>query len=120
MVCPDDTAETFAPSIGTGGQDAPGETLALRYQSWAHAARGTSYTIDFALMLRGSDGTVEVVHDRHIFGLFSCAAWSSAFIRAGFHAPQVRSDQWRQHVFLAQARGLHEKARHIKVRSDQC
>jgi SAM-dependent methyltransferase len=105
MVAPDDTTETFAPSCGTGGQDARGTDIGLRYLSWTRAAQGTCYSIDFALMLRAPDGTVEVVHDRHTFGLFSRLMWTSAFIRAGFLAPQVRSDHWRQHVFLAQASG---------------
>jgi hypothetical protein len=103
MVAPDDTCETFAPTSGTGGQDAPEGNIGLRYLSWSHAAQGTSYVIDFALMLRATDGAVELVHDRHIFGLFSCGAWRDAFIRAGFCAPQVRSDRWRQHVFVAKA-----------------
>jgi SAM-dependent methyltransferase len=104
MVAPDDTCESFAPSSGTGGQDSPDGNMGLRYLSWSHAVNGTSYTIDFALMLRSSDGTVELVHDRHFFGLFPCETWRGAFMRAGFGGPHVRSDRWRQHVFLAQAR----------------
>jgi hypothetical protein len=75
----------------------------LRYLSWSHPATGTTYTIDFALALRSADGSVELVHDRHTFGVFSRATWREAFRQAGFLEPEIRSDQWREDVFLAQA-----------------
>jgi hypothetical protein len=103
MVVPDDTSESFSPGVDSGGQDAPEGNIGLRYLSWSHAAQATSYVVDFALMLRSSDGTVELVHDRHTFGLFSCETWRKTFIQTGFSAPQVRSDRWRQHVFVAKA-----------------
>jgi SAM-dependent methyltransferase len=103
MVVPDDTSESFSPGVGSGGQDSPEGKIGLRYLSWSHAPQDTSYVVDFALMLRSSGGAVELVHDRHTFGLFSCETWHKAFIQTGFFAPQVRSDRWRQHVFVAKA-----------------
>jgi hypothetical protein len=103
MVAPDDTSESFSPGVGSGGQDSPDGNIGLRYLSWSHAAQDTSYVVDFALMLRSSDGAVQLVHDRHTFGLFSCETWRKSFIQTGFPTPQVRSDRWRQHVFVAKA-----------------
>jgi SAM-dependent methyltransferase len=101
MIFPDDTEETFAPSIHTGGQDDPAAGRGLRYLSWSHPVIGSSYTVDFALVLRSADGSVEVVHDRHTFGVFSRATWRDAFRQAGFPAPDIRPDKWRADVFLA-------------------
>jgi len=103
MIFPDDTEETFAPSTHTGGQDDPVAGHGLRYLSWSHPATGTTYTIDFALALRSANGSVELVHDRHTFGVFSRATWREAFRQAGFLEPDIRPDRWREDVFLARA-----------------
>jgi SAM-dependent methyltransferase len=103
MIFPDDTAETFAPSTHTGGQDDLDTGRGLRYISWSHPVIDCRYTVDFAIMLRSADGSVELVHDRHIFGAFSRAAWRDAFRQAGFPAPDIRPDKWREDVFLARA-----------------
>jgi SAM-dependent methyltransferase len=109
MIFPDDTEETFAPSTNTGGQDDVDAGRALRYLSWSHPAAGSAYTVDFAIMLRSADGSVDLVHDRHTFGLFSRAAWREAFSQAGFPELDIRPDMWREDVFLARA-GLHGAA----------
>jgi hypothetical protein len=109
MIFPDDTAETFAPSAQTGGQDDPDTGRGLRYLSWSHPVIGSSYSVDFAIMLRFADGSVDLVHDRHIFGVFSRATWREAFRQAGFLEPDIRPDMWREDVFLARA-GLHDEA----------
>jgi SAM-dependent methyltransferase len=103
MIFPDDTEETFAPSTGTGGQDAPDAGRELRYLSWSHPPSRTTYTVDFAIVLRSADGSVELLHDRHTFGVFSRATWREAFRQAGFLEPDIRPDKWREDVFLARA-----------------
>jgi SAM-dependent methyltransferase len=102
MIFPDDTWETFAPSTHVGGRDDL-EGRGLRYLSWSRPACGSTYTIDFAIVLRSADGSVELVHDRHVFGLFCRATWRKAFRQAGFPPPQTRPDKWREDVFLARA-----------------
>jgi SAM-dependent methyltransferase len=101
MIFPDDTEETFAPSTHTGGQDDPDAGRGLRYLSWTHPVIDSRYTVDFAVVLRSADGSVELVHDRHTFGVFSHATWREAFRQAGFLEPDIRSDKWREDVFLA-------------------
>jgi SAM-dependent methyltransferase len=103
MIFPDDTEETFAPSTDSGGQDDIDAGRGLRYLSCSHPMIDSRYTVDFALVLRSADGSVELVHDRHTFGVFSRATWREAFRQAGFLAPDVRPDKWREDVFLARA-----------------
>ena len=111
MIFPDDTAETFAPSTHNGGQDDFVTGRGLRYLSWSRPVVDSRYTVDFAIMLRSKDGSVELVHDRHTFGVFSRATWRDAFRQAGFPELDIRPDKWREDVFLARA-GLHDKAGH--------
>ena len=42
-----------------------------------------------AYLLRGEDGAVEVVHDRHIMGLFAREVWLELIAEAGFQALAV-------------------------------
>jgi SAM-dependent methyltransferase len=109
LIFPDDTAETFAPSTHTGGQNETDTGRGLRYLSWSSPVIHSRYTVDFAIMLRSADGSVELVHDRHTFGVFSRATWREAFRRAGFSDPDIRPDKWREDVFLARA-VLHDDA----------
>ena len=104
MVLPDHLAETFSPESGIGGHDAKdGSGRGLRYVSWSHEpARGaTTFDVDYAILLRHEDGTVEARHDRHTEGLFSRQTWRDAFVRAGFAPPQEFVDPWRREVFVA-------------------
>jgi trans-aconitate methyltransferase len=101
IVFPDDTQESFLPCVTTGGQDDAASGRGLRYLAWTHSAHHTTYKVDFAIMLRDADGAVRVVHDGHLFGLFSRDMWQEAFRQAGFSAPLIRSAPSRDAVFLA-------------------
>jgi SAM-dependent methyltransferase len=103
MIFPDDTKESFAPSTHLGGQDDPATGRGLRYLAWSRPIVESSYAIDFAIMLRSADGSVELVHDRHTFGVFSRKTWLEAFRQAGFSEADIRPDTWREDVFLARA-----------------
>lgn len=104
IVLPDHVAETFEPRVVTGGHDArDGSARGLRYMAWTHAPKigTTAHDLDFAIMLRVADGSVEVFHDRHRLGIFPRAAWREAFIAAGFSPPSVHNDPWHREVFIA-------------------
>ncbi len=104
LVMPDCVSETYVPNVETGGEDADdGSGRALRYLIWTHPpiAGATAFYEDFAMLLRHAAGSVECVHDRHVFGMFSRAEWLAAFRRAGFAAVEERADPWRQIVFIA-------------------
>jgi len=102
LVMPDCVTETYVPNVETGGEDG-GDGRALRYLIWTHPPMlgATAFYEDFAMLLRHADGTVECVHDRHTFGLFSRAQWRAAFQCAGFADIVERADPWRQIVFIA-------------------
>jgi SAM-dependent methyltransferase len=104
IVLPDYVAESFKPGVATGGHDArDGSGRRLRYISWAHPAEAgtTAHDLDFAIMLREADGSVELFHDRHRCGLFPRDDWSEAFVRSGFAPPSIRHDPWEREVFIA-------------------
>ncbi|MPZ38936.1 MAG: methyltransferase domain-containing protein [Rhizobiales bacterium] len=102
IVLPDCVSETYTPNVETGGEDGE-DGRSMRYLIWCQepVSGATAFHEDFLMLLRKPDGSVEAVHDRHTFGVFPRAAWIAAFKRAGFAAPTVRSDPWRQDVFIA-------------------
>jgi hypothetical protein len=102
LVMPDCVSETYAPSMESGGEDGQ-DGRAMRYLIWTHppVAGATAFYEDFAMMLRRPDGSVECVHDRHLFGVFSRAQWQQAFARAGFAGTTEHADPWRQVVYIA-------------------
>jgi len=104
MVLPDHVAETFEPKVATGGRDASeGRGRGLRYIEWTHApACGASvYTADYAILLRDPDGSMHVLHDRHMLGLFAHDTWREAFFRAKLPSPDLCFDPWGRDVFVA-------------------
>jgi SAM-dependent methyltransferase len=93
LFVPDCVRETFRPSTHHGGHDgddgprrAPVRGRALRYLSWMHDPdpNDTTYTVDFAYILREAGGAVRVEHDRHVCGVFPRATWRRLLRDAGF------------------------------------
>jgi SAM-dependent methyltransferase len=84
MFQPDFVSETFQPGTETGGTD--GDGRALRYLEWCWIPDGSTetYVADMAYLLRKEDGTVEVIHERHVEGLFPRAVWVELIRGAGF------------------------------------
>jgi SAM-dependent methyltransferase len=106
IVLPDAVTETFETGCETGGHDArDGSGRSLRYLEWTHAPRENekTYAVDYAIVLRESDGSTRVVHDHHVLGLFPRSAWVNAFIRVDFALPEILTDPWRREVFIARA-----------------
>jgi hypothetical protein len=89
LFAPDHVRETFKPSTSHGGHD--GESRSLRYLEWTWDPdpSDTTYTVDFAYLLREGDGSVKVERDRHIAGLFSRADWLRLLSEAGFEPGSV-------------------------------
>jgi SAM-dependent methyltransferase len=81
---PDFVLETFEPGTDAGGSD--GGARALRYLEWRWDPdpRDTTYLAEMAYLLRHEDATVEVIHDRHVMGLFPRAVWLELIADAGF------------------------------------
>jgi len=84
MFQPDFVVETFEPGTETGGTDASGRGLRYLEWRWIPEAAHEIYVTDMAYMLRSESGPGEVLHDRHVMGLFSRAVWLELIGAAGF------------------------------------
>ena len=92
VFAPDHTRENFRATTGCGGHD--GERRAMRYMEWLWDPDpdDTTYTHDFAYLLRDSDGSVHVEHDRHVMGLFGSDVWLRILTEVGFDAEVLPFD----------------------------
>ncbi len=81
---PDFITETFTPGTDTGGSDADGRALRYLEWRWDPVPADNTYLTEMVYLLRHDDGGVEVVHDRHVMGLFSRAVWLASIADAGF------------------------------------
>jgi SAM-dependent methyltransferase len=104
VVLPDCVRETFEPSTDLGGEDAE-DGRGLRYLewSWDPDPADDTFVTDYAFLLRSADGSVEVVHDRHVEGLFAREQWLRWLAEAGFDATTA-TDPWERDVFVARRR----------------
>jgi hypothetical protein len=89
LFAPDHVRETFRASTRHGGRD--GESRGLRYLEWTWDPDPTDsrYVVDCAYLLRESDGSVRVEHDRHVEGLFARADWLRLLSEVGFRSRVV-------------------------------
>jgi SAM-dependent methyltransferase len=84
LFAPDYVRETFEPGTESGGRDEGTRGLRFLEWMWDPDPIDTTYTVDYAFLLREADGSVRAVHDRHIEGLFSRADWLRWLAEAGF------------------------------------
>jgi SAM-dependent methyltransferase len=109
LFAPDHVRENFQPSTNHGGED--GEHRSLRYLEWTWDPdpTDTTYVVDYAYLLRESDGSSRVEHDRHIEGLFARADWLRILSEAGFEPSVLPSEHSELglecEVFVGQRRG---------------
>lgn len=84
LISPDYIKETFLPGTEHGGSD--GADRGLRYLAWTHDPDTTdsTYTVDYAYLMRDADGSVHVERDQHIEGLFKKADWLMFLKTVGF------------------------------------
>lgn len=100
LVVPDHVRETFRPSTDHGGTD--GEARALRYLEWTYDPdeEDTTYTVEYAYLLREGDLPARVEHDRHTCGLFPRTEWLRVLREVGFE-PEILRDPHGREVFVA-------------------
>jgi len=103
LFVPDYVRETFAPATEHGRCDGHGR--ALRYLEWTYDPdeSDTSYTVEYALLLREDGAPVRVEHEQHVCGLFSGAEWTEVLRIAGFQ-PEIVRDGYGRELFLARRR----------------
>jgi SAM-dependent methyltransferase len=90
LFAPDYITETFRPGSDHGGHDGTGGR-ALRYLEWVWDPdpSDSTYLVDYAYLLRETDGSVRSVYDRHLEGLFSRETWLRLLREAGFEATEL-------------------------------
>jgi hypothetical protein len=90
LFAPDHLRDTFRPSTDHGGEDGP-DGRGLRYVEWTWDPdpADTTYTVDYAFLLREADGVVRAVHDRHVEGLFARREWLAWLGEAGFEGARA-------------------------------
>jgi len=99
LFMPDAVREGFRSAVHHGGHDSDGRSI--RYLEWAYDSdpSDTTYTVDFAIMLREGNGPVRVEHDTLLMGLFSREDWVRWLSEAGFRARSVE-DPYGREVFV--------------------
>jgi trans-aconitate methyltransferase len=91
VFCPDYVRETLHPRTSHGGHDGD-DGRAMRYIEWVTDPdpADSLYVVDYAFLLRGSDGAVHVEHERHVEGAFPIKVWLRVLEDAGFEASTVQ------------------------------
>lgn len=92
LFAPDHLRENFQPSTDCGGCDGEDRSAHYLENTWDPDPTDTTITTDYAFVLRSGDGSVEVVHDRHVTGLFRRADWLRLLADVGFEAEAVPCD----------------------------
>jgi SAM-dependent methyltransferase len=100
LFAPDHVRDNFTPSTDCGGHDedvpaaASGTGRAMRYLEWSYDPdpHDTMTTTDYCYMLRERNGAVQVIHDRHIEGVFPRQTWLRLLRDAGFEPRVVPFD----------------------------
>ena len=84
ILTPDATTEIFKASTDHGGHDGE-DGRSLRYLEWTHAPEpgARTYVTDYAIVARGPNDALRVVHDRHTLGLFPRATWERLIADVG-------------------------------------
>ena len=105
VFAPDHVREAFETGADHGGHDGR-DGRGLRYLEWTTDPdpSDTSYTVDFAMLLREADGTVRVHHEVHELGLFSRDTWLGGLADAGFEAHTL-VDPWARDIFVGKRPG---------------
>jgi hypothetical protein len=93
VLAPDDLADTFQPSTEHGGSDGD-DGRAARYLAWSWDPDPSDTTVrtEYAFALREADGTVRLVHDTDVTGLFPRTTWLRLLDDAGFDALAVMEE----------------------------
>jgi SAM-dependent methyltransferase len=106
LFMPDVIRETFVSLTTHGGHDSKtGDGRSIRYIEWTfdRDPADTTYTVDFAYLLREGRGPVRVVQDTHVFGVFPRDTWLRLMRETGFEGKSV-TDPWGREVFVGRKR----------------
>jgi len=105
LFMPDVIQETFVSLTTHGGHDSTtGDRRSIRYIEWTFDPdpSDSTYSVDFAYLLREGRGPVRVVHDTHVFGIFPRDTWLRLLKDTRFEGRCV-PDPWGREVFVGRA-----------------
>ncbi len=93
VIVPDEVTETFEPGTEHGGSDAD-DGSGARYLEWSPPPTPGQLGVstEYAFVLRSADGSIELVHETHHYGLFDEAVWLDAMRQCGFAATVVTEE----------------------------
>jgi SAM-dependent methyltransferase len=102
LLVPDYVRETFEASTDHGGSDSEGGERGLRYLEWTYDPEDgdSTYTTEYAYMLREGNQPAWVEYDRHVCGLFLREEWMGLLGEVGFGA-RIEHDEFGRDVFVA-------------------
>ncbi len=86
LFAPDYVRENFRPGTDHGGHQDGERAMRWVEWMWDPDPADTTYLVDYAYLLRGSDGTIHVEHDRHVEGLFFRETWLRLLTHVGIRA----------------------------------
>lgn len=92
LIAPDHVTETFTSGTDCGGHDDGARGFRYLEWSWDPDPFDSTCTTDYVYAMREAGGEVQVVHDRHIEGLFPRRVWLALLADAGFDARVVSFD----------------------------
>lgn len=85
VLLPDHVRETYRAGTAHGGSDGvDGRGARFLEWTWDQDPTDTTVVTQYVMTLRGRDGSVSVVHDEHMTGLFPVATWLRLLEDAGF------------------------------------
>jgi len=88
LFAPDCLREDFREKSGLIQGDDGTRSLRCLEWHWDPDPADNTYVVEFAFLLRDG-GSIRAVHDRHVQGLFSRAAWVRLLEAAGFRAGEL-------------------------------
>lgn len=99
LFSPDWIRETFSPGTDHGGHDAVGR--GLRYLEWTFDPdpEDSTYQVEFAILLRETDGSIRLVQDRHTLGLFPRETWLKLMRQNGLRT-EIIIDPYQREIFV--------------------
>jgi len=93
LFAPDFTRETFGSRTSHGGHDQKHRALRYLQWEWDPEPDDSAFISEMVYILRGEDGTVSCIYDRHTLGLFSKEVWVRVMTDTGFVARAVPFEQ---------------------------
>ena len=90
LFAPDHVTENFSAGTDHGGHNGDGRSLRYVEWTWDPDPNDNTHLVDFAYLLAEGSDNIQVVHDRHVCGLFNRKVWLRLLREAGFE-PRILS-----------------------------